>query len=421
MRRKKHGWILWLLATLGLGCVIWGASRMLLAPQSLPTQTKTLEFYQQREEAMAAFVSVIEAYDARTAEIQQINIPAAQELLVARIQNGDTPDIFTDWPTQRSFASIVNQGLVADLSDLPMLASVDERALSMARQPNGHVYALPLNYNCMEVYYNRSLFEQLGAQPPQTLDELFALCEQFKQAGIVPMVFSIRDHGRTMHIAQLLFAILVDDYLGKLERLADDTITPDELDELVQAMRIMRRLYEQSGALTDAAYTQYEACQHFANGEAAMFISGSYALNTIASFEGTAVLDVFPLPGYTAERKVMLSSIDTAVCISSHTEYREDALAFLTYLATPETAALYGSLDNAPTCIRGVKQQNPLTQKMSEHIKTYDNAEWMKSRFPVEVVSRCSEALAVYLLTGNETVFWVDMRNALRNGPIIVK
>lgn len=67
-----------------------------------------------------------------------------------------------------------------------------------------------------------------------------------------------------------------------------------------------------------------------------MYISGSYALNAIENFDPAIEIDVFPLPGYTADRRVMLTSVDTALCISAQTPLKEETLQFLSYMTQPE-------------------------------------------------------------------------------------
>src|SRR6478735_8103555 len=52
---------------------------------------------------------------------------------------------------------------------------------------NGKTYALP-NNNVQPVvlYFNKDVFDKVGAQPPKTWDELMALVPKFKEAGIAP-------------------------------------------------------------------------------------------------------------------------------------------------------------------------------------------------------------------------------------------
>jgi ABC-type glycerol-3-phosphate transport system substrate-binding protein len=108
----------------------------------------------------------------------------------------------------------------------------------------------------------------------------------------------------------------------------------------------------------------------------------------------------------------MLSSIDTAICVSSASPYRAEALTFLSYLTEPENSTLYASLDMGPSCLKGVKQDNAITRRMSEHIESYDNANWLKSRFSLETVSLFGDAVGAYLISGDEQTLWTALLDA---------
>lgn len=87
--------------------------------------------------------------------------------------------------------SYVDAGQVADLSDfLAQNPDVKDRYLPSVLQNgviDGKTYAIP-NNNAQPVvlYFNKDLFDKIGAQPPKTWDELMALVPKFKAAGIAP-------------------------------------------------------------------------------------------------------------------------------------------------------------------------------------------------------------------------------------------
>ncbi len=395
---------------------VLGFYRQPAQEQRPEAQSVTLEFYQQREEAMAGFAAVIGRFHQQQPliEVFQRNVPNTQELLVARIRSRDIPDLFTDWPTQLNFGAVEAEGIVVDLSGQAFLAGVSPQALAMVTRESGGVYALPLNYNCMEVFYNTKIFERMGLAVPETVDELLSVCDTLASGGVLPFVFPIRDYGRIAHVAQMLLATLVDDYLDQMDNIAAGRITPAGKDEILSAMRLMRTLYEFSQINGQAVYTYYEACEQFAAGNAAMMISGSYALNTINSFDTELSMDIFPFPGETADRQVMLSSIDTAICVAETSPYRQEALTFLSFLMEPDISQLYASMDMGPSCLTGVHQDNPIAQKMSAHIAAYPNANWLKSRFSLETVSLFSNAVSAYLLSGDEQTLWTTLETALQ-------
>ena len=51
---------------------------------------------------------------------------------------------------------------------------------------DGSLYSVPAEVETLVLFYNKTLFEEHGWQLPKTMDELVALSEEIKAAGIVP-------------------------------------------------------------------------------------------------------------------------------------------------------------------------------------------------------------------------------------------
>jgi raffinose/stachyose/melibiose transport system substrate-binding protein len=87
--------------------------------------------------------------------------------------------------------SYVDAGQVDDLTDfMKENPKVKDRYLPSVLkngEVNGKTYALP-NNNVQPVvlYFNKEVFDKVGAQPPKTWDELMALVPKFKEAGVAP-------------------------------------------------------------------------------------------------------------------------------------------------------------------------------------------------------------------------------------------
>jgi raffinose/stachyose/melibiose transport system substrate-binding protein len=80
------------------------------------------------------------------------------------------------------------QDLTADVKADPNLSGRFLKSVADTGVIDGKTYALPNNgMQPVVLYYNKQLFEQVGAQPPTTWDELMALVPKFKDAGIAPL------------------------------------------------------------------------------------------------------------------------------------------------------------------------------------------------------------------------------------------
>ncbi len=368
-----------------------------------------LDFFQMREEALAGFDSVISAFHEAYPHIRvsQQNVAGAQELLLARMQRDDLPSIFTYWPTQLSYLKAVERGSLLPLTDQPFLSRINRAPLEMARSADGEIYALPINCNCVEVFYNKDLFATLHLSVPETVEELFDICEILEEKGITPCVFTRRD-GKIAHAAQGVLAALCPDYLDLLEHAGRGTLNEAEEKELTDAFRVLHRFtsFDQPLALYPA-----QANRYFLGGKAAMYYAGSYVLGDLVRGDADFEIGVFPFPGYTREDRVLLWSVDTAICISAACQHTEEALLFIDFLTGQEAASVYTDLDMEPSCITDARQENPVSRAMEQHMSEYRQAEWIKSRFSYETALAFELAVRSYVLDGDMDALMDELRH----------
>ena len=102
----------------------------------------------------------------------------------------------------------VRNGQVDDLTDWfaqnPEVKSKRFETSFDAATVDGRIYAVPCEQvSPIVMYYNKQLFEQVGAQPPTTWGELMALVPVFNNAGIAP--FSLAGQSRWTNMMWLEF------------------------------------------------------------------------------------------------------------------------------------------------------------------------------------------------------------------------
>ncbi|MFE7407538.1 ABC transporter substrate-binding protein [Isoptericola sp. NPDC057559] len=98
------------------------------------------------------------------------------------------PDLFT-WHTGSQLADLVDQGLVAETTDLWTKAEADglvPEGLKDNYTYDGKQYCVPLNVAYWAVYYNKKVFADNGVEVPTTFDELTAAAKKLKAAGVTP-------------------------------------------------------------------------------------------------------------------------------------------------------------------------------------------------------------------------------------------
>jgi raffinose/stachyose/melibiose transport system substrate-binding protein len=103
------------------------------------------------------------------------------------IQAGAAPDI-VQTPGPSFVLEYVNAGFIAPLDDYAQQYAWKEKMLEWAYDSGtlqGKLYSLPLTYETMVLYYNKTLFAENGWQPPTTRAEVEALCEAADAADLV--------------------------------------------------------------------------------------------------------------------------------------------------------------------------------------------------------------------------------------------
>ncbi|MEH3076127.1 MAG: extracellular solute-binding protein [Quadrisphaera sp.] len=122
---------------------------------------------------------------------------------------GQAPTIIYSWGGG-TLASYAAASQVADLTDWfgqnPDVKNSVLASTFQAATVDGKIYAYP-NENAALIifYYNKKLFDQVGAQPPTTYAELQALVEKFKGAGIAPIALAGQSRWTSMMWLEYFF------------------------------------------------------------------------------------------------------------------------------------------------------------------------------------------------------------------------
>lgn len=111
--------------------------------------------------------------------------------ITVAIASGDPPDIFYTYGGNW-LKFFVDEGLLADLTpyweQYKWKDRLDEKSLKGAIY-DGTPYAVPTELTTAGVYYNKSIFQDVGIEPPEvpTWDEFLGYCDKFKAAGYQPL------------------------------------------------------------------------------------------------------------------------------------------------------------------------------------------------------------------------------------------
>ena len=161
----------------------------LLASTAVHAETRTLDYYADFDPIpLAAFEALIADFEAINPDIDVVMQNFDHESYKTAIRNfltTDAPDL-ANWYAGNRMAPFVEAGQFLDVSDVwaanDLGTSLASAAASMTI--DGKQWGVPYTYYQWGIYYNKTVYAQVGATVPTTWDEFVANCDLFKAAGI---------------------------------------------------------------------------------------------------------------------------------------------------------------------------------------------------------------------------------------------
>ncbi|GHU92265.1 sugar ABC transporter substrate-binding protein [Spirochaetia bacterium] len=382
----------------------------------------TIEFFQQKMEEgpQRGYQAVVDRFNAEYAgkyKVEMNTVPDAGRVLTSRVVAGDIPPLFSDYPTQLQFKEKVANGYIMDLTGQSFMSRVNPPALDMSKAPDGRDYAMPLSHNFMGVYYNIDIFNKYGLTVPNTYAEFIAACKKLKDNGVLPIVFSYQNVGRVGHMFQ---AMNVAWTVNGVEKFVNVMNKKGQVVGDPVFQRLAEKMTEVTSFGNADAFSVPDTAmwETFANGGAAMCITGSYARGTILLANPNLKMGVFPIPNDTVPTTTLLTGIDAALCVSARATpaQKEAALAFLEFLSRTPNGQTFCDADGAPSCLTAVVYKDdglgPITAKMQAG-PLWD---WMGSFIPTTIVNEMYSVTQQFLLDKNAGNYLSDLQNVIVTG-----
>lgn len=175
------------------------------------------------------------------------------------------------------------------------------------------------------IYYWKDLFEQAGAQPPKTLDELFALPSKFDAIGVDTMASGLDSTSLWQYGPWFWTLAGAIDHDWAVQRQADECAQPWAGDPVAkQALETLQRIYEDGVLRKQAPQEKYEEARlAFARKEVAMFyVAGVWDNEILEDIDNAGVL-YFP-PMAEGDGGLFMGSNDIAVAVANVTEEQKN-------------------------------------------------------------------------------------------------
>lgn len=260
----------------------------------------------------------------------------------------EMPDLFVMWPDAMT-KEFVKGDLIQPINEF--LDSKPEwrdnfipNALD-GFMVDGKIYSVPMNLAPTSLlFYNQAIFDKYGVKVPETWDELKAAVDTFNKNGVIPIALG----NKANWVAQsTIFSSLADRVTGTewfLKAVKQEGATFED-PIFIEALEKMQELSEMK-AFQDGfnSIDETQMMQLYAQGQAAMFISGGWALSNLVNTApedvlATTNITILPsIEGGKGDPKTTSGVVGTGMGVSKKLSGAEKdaALKLLYALSGPE-------------------------------------------------------------------------------------
>jgi raffinose/stachyose/melibiose transport system substrate-binding protein len=337
------------LAAAGAGAAALGLS----ACAASPGEATTIRFFQSKPEVIGYFGDVIDRFHASQDRVRVVHDFSSN--LSAGFVRSNPPDLGC-LNYNFEVARFVERGALSDLSDLPEAKRINpdlQPLIDQTASYPGRTSVIPYSLMMAAVLYNRDIFAQQNLTVPTTWSEFIAVCDALTAAGITPIYSTFKD---PWTVAQGMFdysvggTVDLDDFFTALKAEGAEVGPASAVSfqkNFAEPMQQMMQLTRYTNP--NAASRGYgDGNSEFAQGAAAMYFQGPWALSEIAKVAPDLSVGAFPLPMTEdpAERRVRVN-IDLALWIPEASPKKEAAREFLAFLLQPEIIDAYNAENNA--------------------------------------------------------------------------
>ncbi|MDO4276192.1 MAG: extracellular solute-binding protein [Eubacteriales bacterium] len=353
-------------STVSYGTTVWAAEDSVKDNEVSNAEDEqiTLEFINgsAEEQYVAWLDEVIAGFEEENPnikiEIQKTSIDSFNQTVMTRFAAGDVPDLFSF--SANDMDDMVPSGYVLDLSASANMENYSDGMLDTFTK-DGKTYALPIANDFMCVTYNKSAFEAAGIDKvPETWSEFLDACKKLQEADIVPIASGFSEQWVVNGTSQTVYCAQVLGNDGPtLASMVDRTNKFAETEQWKGFFTKLQDIYPYMN--TDPFGTDQNTCYSLlANAEAGMILNGTWTVTNATAMNPEAELGIFALPiSDNAEDNVMpMCPPESAVAVAAESSHAEEAVKFLEYMMSPESASLYAEKGAGIPIIKGVDTSN---------------------------------------------------------------
>jgi raffinose/stachyose/melibiose transport system substrate-binding protein len=275
--------------------------------------------------------------------LELIGQQSLNDVLRTAFQAGEAPDILQT-PGAAFIAEYIGAGLIAPLTPYAEQNGWSDKLLPWAYESGiieGDLYSIPLTYESMVLFYNKTLFDEQGWTPPTTVDELNALAETITASGRLVYTYS---NSEWRPSNEHLLGVYWNNYAGPENvyraLIGEKAWTDPEFVEATQLLTDHMQGGWYSGSLENYyTYANTDVMAELTSGEAAMMISGTWQFRNLAEFFTDDVAsdwDWVPIPMFANDvgEYIYLLATGSTLSVNGQSPNQDAAAEVLNFLVS---------------------------------------------------------------------------------------
>lgn len=345
--------------------------------ESAPKQRVVYNSYQSDPAPRAVDETLVKQFMEQNPNIEVVYSVVAHEdfkqAIRAYLTASTPPDVMT-WFAGNRARFFIDKGLIMDISDVwekQGWSDTYPKGFKALSTVDGKQYFVPTSYYWWALYFNKSVLEKYGVEPPKTFDDLLAACDTLNGHNVAPIAIgskgpwtlagwfdylNMRTNGPEFHINLML---------GK-EKWDDPRVK--------KTFENWKALLDHKCFLPDAAsYAWQEVIPNMVQGKAAMYLMGQFIMDSIPE-ESRKDFDFVRFPIIDPNMPIGEDAPTDGFFAAAKAPNPEAAKALLAFLGSKEAQAYVAKTLNRPTTNTQVDTStfSPETQKGIELLKSAD-------------------------------------------------
>ena len=315
----------------------------------------------------AVFDVYEKAHPGVTVEFEGYQPTEYNQILATGLEGSDGPDIAMLRAYGGIQSAIQSEQLVPIDDVIDGLDQFDPTVLRAAQsKEDGTTYGVPFAYQTMQMFYNKTMFDEMGLTEPKDWDEFIDLQEKLLDEGVTPMALGAREDW----VLPMFHDIVGSAHYGgadfeKKVLAGDADFTDPGYVESLQIVKDMQKYLDKNVTAIAVA----DAVLQFTSGQAAQWPGGSFDLPTFqksAPDTEWGVYEVPPAPGSALDHAVTPGYADGSFGINAASSKKEAATELLQWMTTKEFGQLVADEVGQFSALPGVSYSDPLMKEMNE-------------------------------------------------------